>query len=239
MELKFIDISNWQAGLDVASVVRNGGLGGIIVKATEGLGLVDRSCDNFVQQAVAGDIPFGFYHFGRNNDASAEAEFFRNNTKGYEGRGVPVLDWEADQSVAWVNEFVYKYHALTGVWPWVYGNAWRFNQGTVNENCGRWIAGYPSNGITDIDYGLSRDCPYRVNNGLATWTATCSTATPTRGLSTPVPPALLSWIRASGPLPVRPDPRSISRLGSWRATTATARLAGRPWETGTRRSRTL
>lgn len=166
MALKFIDISNWQAGLDVASVVRNGGLGGIIVKATEGLGLVDMSCDRFVQQCLKNDIPFGFYHFGRNNDASAEAEFFRNNTRGYEGRGVPVLDWEADQSVSWVNEFVDRYHALTGVWPWVYGNAWRFNQGTVNENCGRWIAGYPSNGITDIDYGLSRYCPYMVNNGL-------------------------------------------------------------------------
>lgn len=166
MALKFIDISNWEVGLDVASVVRNGGLGGVIVKATEGLGYVDKSCDAFIQQAVAGGIPFGFYHFARNNDASAEAEFFRNNTRGYEGKGIPVLDWEADQSVAWVNEFVDRYHALTGVWPWIYGNAWRFNQGTVNENCDRWIAGYPSNGIADIDYGLNNSMPYSVNGGL-------------------------------------------------------------------------
>lgn len=166
MALKFIDVSNWQAGLDVASVVRNGGLGGVIVKATEGLGFVDRSCDGFVQQCLKNGIPFGFYHFARNNDAAAEAEFFRESTRGYERAGVPVLDWEADQSVAWVNRFVERYHELTGVWPWVYGNAWRFNQGTVNTNCGRWVAGYPSNGITDINYGLSRDCPYKVNNGL-------------------------------------------------------------------------
>lgn len=166
MALKFIDISNWQAGLDVAAVVRNGGLGGVIVKATEGLGFVDRSCDGFVQQCLKNGIPFGFYHFARNNDAAAEAEFFRNNTKGYEGKGIPVLDWEADQSVAWVNRFVERYHELTGVWPWVYANAWRFNQGTVNTNCGRWVAGYPSNGITDIDYGLNNDMPYSVNNGL-------------------------------------------------------------------------
>ena len=164
--MKFIDISNWQVGLDVASVVRNGGLGGIIVKATEGLGFVDKSCDAFVQQAIAGGIPFGFYHFGRNNDASAEAEFFRNNTKGYEGKGIPVLDWEADQSVAWVNKFVEKYHELTGVWPWVYGNPWRFRQGTVNENCGRWVAGYPSNGIADINYGLNNGLPDSYNVGL-------------------------------------------------------------------------
>lgn len=166
MSMKFIDISNWQAGLNVTSVVKNGGLGAVIVKATEGVGFVDKSCDGFVQQCISNGIRFGFYHFARNNDAAAEAEFFRKNTTGYEGKGIPVLDWEDGQSIAWVNKFVERYHELTGVWPWVYGNAWRFNQGTVNTNCGRWVAGYPSNGITDINYGLNNDCAYKVNNGL-------------------------------------------------------------------------
>lgn len=166
MSMKFIDISNWQAGLDVPTVVKNGGLGAVIVKATEGLNFVDKSCDGFVQQCISHGIRFGFYHFARNNDAAAEAEFFRNNTKGYEGKGIPVLDWEAGQSIAWVNKFVERYHALTGIWPWVYGNAWRFNQGTVNTNCGRWVTGYPRNGITDISYGISNACSYPVNNGL-------------------------------------------------------------------------
>lgn len=166
MSMKFIDISNWQAGLDVPTVVKNGGLGAVIVKATEGLDFVDKSCDGFVQQCINNGIRFGFYHFARNNDAAAEAEFFRNNTKGYEGKGIPVLDWEAGQSIAWVNTFVERYHALTGIWPWVYGNAWRFNQGTVNTNCGRWVSGYPRNGITDINYGLSNACSYPVNNSL-------------------------------------------------------------------------
>lgn len=166
MSLKFIDISNWQAGLDVASVVRNGGLSAVVVKATEGVGFVDKSCDGFVSKLRANGIRFGFYHFARNNSARAEAEFFRNNTRGYEKAGIPILDWEAGQSIAWVNEFVERYHELTGVWPWVYGNAWRFNQGTVNTNCGRWIAGYPANGITDINYGINNDMPYKVNNGL-------------------------------------------------------------------------
>lgn len=166
MSMKFIDISNWQAGLNVPAVVKNGGLGAVIVKATEGLGFVDKSCDGFVQQCISNGIRFGFYHFARNNDAAAEAEFFRNNTREYEGKGIPVLDWEAGQSIAWVNKFVEHYHSLTGIWPWVYGNAWRFNQGTVNTNCGRWVTGYPRNGITDINYGLSNDCSYPVNNGL-------------------------------------------------------------------------
>lgn len=165
MSMKFIDISNWQAGLDVVEVAKNGGLGGVVVKATEGLGLVDRSCDKFIQQCIGNGIPFGFYHFARNNDAKAEAEFFRKNTSNYEGEGIPILDWEAGQSVSWVNAFVEHYHGMTGIWPWVYGNAWRFNQGKVNANCGKWIAGYPSNNITDINYGINNKMPYSVNGG--------------------------------------------------------------------------
>lgn len=165
MSMKFIDISNWQAGLDIPTVVKNGGLGAVVVKATEGVSYVDKSCDKFVQQCIENGIQFGFYHFARNNDASVEAEFFRKNTKGYEGKGIPILDWEDGQSVSWVNEFVKRYHELTGVWPWIYANPWRFRQGAVNGNCGRWVAGYPKNGITDINYGKNNSLPSSYNVG--------------------------------------------------------------------------
>lgn len=163
--IKFVDISNYQKGIDINAVVKNGGLGAVVVKATEGINYVDRYCDGFVQQCIANKIPFGYYHFGRNNDAKTEAEFFRKNTRNYEHHGIPILDWEDGQSVAWVNAFVEHYHALTGIWPWVYSTAWYFNKGTVNTNCGRWIAGYPSNGITNINYGINNDMPYKVNGG--------------------------------------------------------------------------
>lgn len=166
MSMKFIDISGWQAGIDVAKVVKNGGLGAVVVKATEGVNYVDRSCDKFVQQCIDNDIPFGFYHFARNNNASTEAEYFNMNTAGYDGYGIPILDWEDGQSVEWVNEFVERYHQLTGAWPWIYANPWRFRQGEVNGNCGRWVAGYPSNGITDINYGQSNSLPSSYNVGL-------------------------------------------------------------------------
>ena len=143
---------------------------------------MDKSCDGFAQQCFAHSIPFGFYHFARNNNAASEAEFFRRNTSGYEGRGIPILDWEDGQSIAWVNEFVERYHELTGVWPWVYGNAWRFNQGTVNPNCGRWIAGYPMNamnGITDINFGMNNPFPYAVNGGgICAWQFSSSVRIP-------------------------------------------------------------
>ena len=164
--IKFIDISGWQKGIDIKAVVKNGGLGAVVTKATEGIDHVDSQCDIYVQQCIANKIPFGYYHFGRNNDAKTEAEFFRKNTRNYEHQGIPILDWEADQSIAWINAFVEHYHTLTGIWPWVYGNAWRFNQGTVNTNCGRWIAGYPSNGITDINFGVRNKMSYKVNNGI-------------------------------------------------------------------------
>ena len=166
MSLRFIDISNWQAGIDVTEVVKNGKLGAVVCKATEGIGWVDKQCDKFVQTLIKNGTPFGFYHFARNNDAAEEAEYFRESTVGYEGKGIPILDWEDGQSIAWVNAFVKRYHELTKVWPWVYGNAWRFNDGTVDTNCGRWIAGYPSNNITSITYGEANSFPYEVKNGL-------------------------------------------------------------------------
>ena len=168
--LRFVDVSNWQRGMDLAAVVRGGGLAGAIVKATEGVGYVDPSCDGFVRQLRASGALFGYYHFARNNDAAAEADFFRKNTIGYEGAGIPVLDWEDGQTVAWVNRFVERYHELTGVWPWVYANPWRFRQGAVNPNCGRWVAGYPRTGITDIDYGMETALPSSYDvGGVCAW----------------------------------------------------------------------
>lgn len=161
--LKGIDISNWQKGMDLSAI--SGQIDFVIVKATEGLGYVDKSCDGFFQKAKSLGKKVGFYHFARNNNASKEAEFFYENTKGYYGQGVPVLDWEADQSVAWVNEFVEKLHALSGVWCWIYANPWRFNQGAINSNCGRWIAGYPKSGISDINYGVNNSLPNSYNVG--------------------------------------------------------------------------
>ena len=168
--LRFVDVSNWQRGMDLAAVVRGGGLAGAIVKATEGVGYVDPSCDGFVRQLRASGALFGYYHFARNNDAAAEADFFRKNTIGYEGAGIPVLDWEDGQTVAWVNRFVERYHELTGVWPLVYANPWRFRQGAVNPNCGRWVAGYPRTGITDIDYGMETALPSSYDvGGVCAW----------------------------------------------------------------------
>lgn len=138
--LNGIDTSNWQDSYDVAAT----GADFVIAKATEGTGFVDGFCDGTVQSAIASGKLWGFYHFAGDGNAIAEADYFVDNTSSYFGRGIPVLDWEGNQDVAWVNAWVERVHERTGVWPWIYGNPWRFNQGGVNQNCGRWVASYPS-----------------------------------------------------------------------------------------------
>lgn len=135
----FIDTSNWQGGYDPALT----GADAVIAKATESTCFVDPYCDSIIQQAIANGMPWGFYHFAGDGDATGEAAFFLDNCRGYFGQGIPVLDWEGGQTVEWVNAFVEHVHGQTGVWPWIYANPWRFNQGGVNPDCARWVASYP------------------------------------------------------------------------------------------------
>lgn len=154
--LRGIDISSWQAGLVVAQLQ---GIDFVITKATEGTGYVNECCDPWVQQCRNLGKPWGFYHFAGDNGATEEAAFFINNTSNYFGEGVPVLDWEGTQNAAWVNTFVEKVHEQTGIWPWIYANPWRFNQGGVNENCMRWVADYPDVAHPTFEQAETWDCP--------------------------------------------------------------------------------
>lgn len=141
MTLSGYDVSNWQSGYSTDWLLSTSDF--LIMKATESLDFVDGYCDGWVQACRNAGHLWGFYHFARNNDAVSEADFFVDNTVNYFGEGIPVLDWEDGQSVAWVNTFVERVHARTGVWPWIYANPWRFQLGGVDENCGRWVASYP------------------------------------------------------------------------------------------------
>lgn len=145
------DISNHQGGLDIKAFIDDSDF--MLFKATEGVSFVDSWCDIWAQACRERNHPWGVYHFARNNNATAEADFFIDNCAGYVGEGILVLDWEDGQSVAWVNEFVARVHERTGVWPWIYANPWRFQQGGVNANCGRWVAAYPG-GVPDAS-----ECP--------------------------------------------------------------------------------
>lgn len=172
--LKGIDISNWQRKFSLANTKPDF----VIVKATEGLNFVDKSCDKFVQDAINLGIPFGYYHFARSNDAAKEAKFFYDKTKGYVCRGIPVLDFEVLNSNSWLETWCKTFYQLSGVKPWIYMSSDYINNrgyGTywVKANCGLWLAGYPK-AYTNYP---SSDCPYRhAGWTLAAWQFTDSLA---------------------------------------------------------------
>lgn len=141
--MNFIDISNHQgSGLALPSLLQN--VEAVVCKATEGTGFVDPYCDKWVQQCIAVGKPWGFYHFAGDSDPLMEADFFIYNCENYFDNGIPILDWEGNQSVEWINKFVEYLHYCTHIWPWIYANPRRFNQGGVSPNCARWIASYPA-----------------------------------------------------------------------------------------------
>lgn len=172
--LRGIDISSYQRGFSLNATKPDF----VIVKATEGLGLVDRCCDGFVQDAIKLGIPFGYYHFARSNDAAKEATYFYNQTKNYVGKGIPILDFEVPNSNSWLETWCKTFYQLSGVKPWVYMNSDYINNrgyGTpwVKSNCGLWLAGYPQSYTSYPD----ASCPYKhAGWTLAAWQFTSSLA---------------------------------------------------------------
>lgn len=157
MTLKGIDISKWQTGIDLSKVDCDF----VIVKATEGIGYVDRKCDSFYQQAKRLGKKLGFYHFARpRNDAVREAQYFYNNTKNYFGEAIPILDWEAENKsdVAWAKRWLDEVYRLSGVKPLIYmsesvANAYNWSS-VANADYGLWVAKYRDNN-PDYNYNMS------------------------------------------------------------------------------------
>lgn len=144
--LKGIDISSWQSNLNISNIADE--IDFCIVKATEGIGYTDPSCESFVQGCIENGLLWGFYHFARENDPCAEAEYFYNECRGYIGHGVPVLDYETENidNADWCENFCQAFFELSGVWPVIYISASRipeYSDSWLPEKCGLWIAGYP------------------------------------------------------------------------------------------------
>lgn len=150
MAMQGIDISGWEAGIDLSKVSCDF----VIVKATQGVGFVSRSCDEQIQQAIALGKPFGFYHYVGGNGAQAEADFFVDNCKGYFGKGIPCIDWESGQNSAWGNtgylkELVQRVIDRTGVKPLIYASASSFPWDVSRAlDCDAWVAQYANNKTT-------------------------------------------------------------------------------------------
>ena len=157
-----IDISNHQGSMDLAKVLKQTKTDFVICKATEGLKFVDKFCDKFMVIAQDAGKQVGFYHFARPewNSAKAEADFFLRQTKGYFGKGIPVLDWESSgkSNVKWAKEWLDYIYDKTGVKPVIYMsesvvNAYNW-KAVADTGYGLWVARYRDYNI-DRNYDMS------------------------------------------------------------------------------------
>ena len=145
MAMNGIDISNYQKGLNLASVPCDF----VIVKATEGTYMVQDTCDPWVQEAKRLGKKWGFYHFAGGGDAIAEADFFVKNCANYFGEGIPVLDYEmyGRKGTAWVKRFLDRVYEKTKVRCMVYTSRsvlTEENWGAIAPNHALWVAQYPN-----------------------------------------------------------------------------------------------
>lgn len=144
--LKGLDISAYEKGLDLRRVEFDF----CIVKATEGVSMVQSTCDQWVQQVLSMNRLFGFYHVMNSATGIAQATWFVDNCKGYFGKGIPVLDIEGENGYPNDPGRAYDFCKYvidhTGVKPIVYMNRACLEGAdwsrVVELDCDLWIANY-------------------------------------------------------------------------------------------------
>jgi len=149
MTLKGIDISGWQAGINLSAVACDF----VIVKATGGTGFVNPHCDTQFQAARKAGKRTGVYHFAREvgyrGSAIEEANHFVDSIQGYlDGKTLLVLDFEGDNqtdaayALTWLNHV----KSRTGVKPMIYLNGAALNGADWSSvwaaDYGLWLAWY-------------------------------------------------------------------------------------------------
>ncbi|MDY4651154.1 MAG: GH25 family lysozyme [Atopobiaceae bacterium] len=158
MAMHGIDISGYQNGINLDAVPHDF----VIIKTTQGTYYVNDICDGWVQHEIAAGKPWGFYHYIGGGDATAEADFWVDNTENYWHHGLPCVDWEEIENSAWGDEgylrtFVQRVIDRTGVKPLIYAQASAFPwQLAADLDCGSWVAQYAT---LDPTYGYE-DSPW-------------------------------------------------------------------------------
>ena len=147
--LKFIDVSSHQGNINVGVMLDSGIIDAVVSKATEGVGYTNPYCDGVIQAALKRGKPCGIYHFARENSAKAEADYFIKETRGYVGKCIPILDFEADalgNGVEWALDWLKRVESAYGCKPWIYmsyavtkEHDW---SPIVKNDNGLWVARY-------------------------------------------------------------------------------------------------
>ncbi len=148
MSLNGIDISSWQAGINLAQVPCDF----VIVKATQGVDYTNPLCCEHVAQAESSGKKIGIYHYIDGSGAQQEADYFVDSVKNWVGKHMLCLDWESQDNSRWgdesyLSQVIARIIERTGIKPVVYVQASRYDQvqAVCNQyDCGLWIAQYAS-----------------------------------------------------------------------------------------------
>ena len=166
MALNGIDISNWQAGINLSAVPADF----VIIKATQGTTYVSPEADTQYQGAKSAGRLLGVYHFATGDGAVEEAKFFLSNVKGYLGEAALFLDWEdavVTQGVGYAKAFLDYVYQQTGIRPLIYMSKSVTNSydwSTVSANYGLWVAQYADSNPTGY-----QDDPWTDAKGYGSW----------------------------------------------------------------------
>ncbi|MFC2758417.1 GH25 family lysozyme [Propionibacterium acidifaciens] len=143
MTMQGIDISSYQAGIDLTRVPCDF----IIVKATQGAGYMNPDCVRAVEQALAAGKLVGVYHY-IDGSGVGEADFFVDQISGWVDRALVCLDWEPGSNSRWgdlgyLGAVIDRVRERTGRPPVVYASAAAFPwQTCAARGCGTWVAQY-------------------------------------------------------------------------------------------------
>ena len=146
MALNGIDISSWQAGIDLSKVPADF----VIIKATEGTNYVNPDFKRAADQTIASGKLLGIYHFAGGGNPQQEADYFVNAVKPYIGKAALFLDFEAGAINDWgangAKQWLDYVASKTGVNPILYTSASvtrQFDWSEVAKTYGLWRAQYP------------------------------------------------------------------------------------------------
>ena len=170
--LNGIDISSWQAGINIAKVPSDF----VIVKATGGKGYTNPYYKLMANATLKAGKLLGLYHFARETScpgtAVQEADYFVNAVGAYVGRAVLVLDWEGSallMGTGWAKKFLDRVYAKTGVRPLIYMSksyTRAYDWTKVAKNYQLWVAQYAFKYQKGTGYVLN---PWTDTNDYGAW----------------------------------------------------------------------
>lgn len=146
-----VDLSHHNPSVDFEKL-KAAGIVGVIHKATQGLGFVDKQYAKRRQPALDAGLLWGAYHFGVGGDGSDQADFFLD-TVGTDPQTLLVLDYEPNHpgptmTLDQAREFVEHTNNVAGRFPGLYsGHLIKEQLGgaapdPLLSKCFLWIAQY-------------------------------------------------------------------------------------------------